>query len=176
MRNVCRFGILTPPRIFLVALQLYYNALVPMSTTSHRGRSMKYGVISMKHFTQDLSDWNWLYTAGRCVHCVLYTRTVSVLNYYDIKVISGFTDFDGGCWRHLPTVLNALCINVGWDGIEELRLPSGTERRLDPVNSETQVYRCHCTRNKCTDYCLRGSFSHSCMNTSSYYSTTAGSP
>lgn len=47
--------------------QLYYNALVPMSTTSHRGRSMKYGVISMKHLTEDLEDWTWLYTAGRYV-------------------------------------------------------------------------------------------------------------
>ncbi|CAM9202160.1 unnamed protein product [Hapterophycus canaliculatus] len=45
--------------------KLYYNALVPISTTSHRGRSMKYGVISMKHLTEDLEDWTWLYTAGR---------------------------------------------------------------------------------------------------------------
>ncbi|CAM9227719.1 unnamed protein product [Laminaria digitata] len=45
--------------------KLYYNALVPISTTSHRGRSMKYGVISMKHLTEDLKDWTWLYTAGR---------------------------------------------------------------------------------------------------------------
>lgn len=45
--------------------QLYYNALVPISTTLHRGRSMKYGVMSMKHFEEDLTDWTWLYTAGR---------------------------------------------------------------------------------------------------------------
>eukprot|EP00904_Undaria_pinnatifida_P001568 jgi/Undpi1/11411/HiC_scaffold_30.g13708.m1 len=45
--------------------KLYYNALVPISTTSHRGRSMKYGVISMEHLTEDLNDWTWLYTAGR---------------------------------------------------------------------------------------------------------------
>ncbi|CAN0421399.1 unnamed protein product, partial [Ectocarpus sp. 13 AM-2016] len=44
---------------------LYYNALVPLSTTSHRGRSMKYGVISTKHLNEDLTDWTWLYTAGR---------------------------------------------------------------------------------------------------------------
>lgn len=50
---------------FLALTQLYYNALVPISTTSHRGRSMKYGVISMKHLTEDLTDWTWLYTAGR---------------------------------------------------------------------------------------------------------------
>lgn len=47
--------------------QLYYNALVPISTTSHRGRSMKYGVISMNHLQEDLGDWTWLYTAGRYV-------------------------------------------------------------------------------------------------------------
>eukprot|EP00903_Cladosiphon_okamuranus_P009410 g8974.t1 len=45
--------------------KLYYNALVLISTTSHRGRSMKYGVISMKHLAEDLADWTWLYTAGR---------------------------------------------------------------------------------------------------------------
>ncbi|CAM9099014.1 unnamed protein product [Ectocarpus sp. 4 AP-2014] len=45
--------------------KLYYNALVPLSTTSHRGRSMKYGVISTKHLAEDLTDWTWLYTAGR---------------------------------------------------------------------------------------------------------------
>eukprot|EP00752_Nemacystus_decipiens_P010611 g9449.t1 len=45
--------------------KLYYNALVSISTTSHRGRSMKYGVISMKHLAEDLTDWTWLYTAGR---------------------------------------------------------------------------------------------------------------
>lgn len=56
-----------PPFAMPVSFQLYYNALVPMATTSHRGRSMKYGVISMKHLTEDLTDWTWLYTAGRSV-------------------------------------------------------------------------------------------------------------
>lgn len=28
---------------------------------------MKYGIISMKHLQEDLEDWTWLYTAGRCV-------------------------------------------------------------------------------------------------------------
>lgn len=46
--------------------QLYYNPLVPMAMTRHRGRSMKYGVISMEHLKNDLADWTWLYAAGRC--------------------------------------------------------------------------------------------------------------
>ncbi len=28
---------------------------------------MKYGVISMEHLMEDLVDWTWLYTAGRCL-------------------------------------------------------------------------------------------------------------
>lgn len=44
---------------------MYYNALVPMPTTSHHGRPMKYGVVSMEHLRADLEDWTWLYAAGR---------------------------------------------------------------------------------------------------------------
>ncbi|CAM9279633.1 unnamed protein product [Choristocarpus tenellus] len=45
--------------------RLYYNAMVPIPTPPHRGRLMKYGVISLDHLKTDLSDWTWLYAAGR---------------------------------------------------------------------------------------------------------------
>ncbi|CAM9106839.1 unnamed protein product [Ascophyllum nodosum] len=45
--------------------KMYYNTLIPITSTPHRGRSMKYGVISTKHLTEDLRDWTWLYAAGR---------------------------------------------------------------------------------------------------------------
>lgn len=85
------------------------------------GRSMKYGVISMKHFTKDLSDWTWLYTAGRCVHCTVcyvrfpcvvavettgYLKSVGVLQVAALQVFSEYTEvstcrLDGGCWSRL---------------------------------------------------------------------------
>lgn len=66
---VAKHLLLTPqgsPYFSCPSGQLYYNAMVPMPTTAHQGRSMKYGVISMDHLQTDLQDWAWLYTAGRC--------------------------------------------------------------------------------------------------------------
>lgn len=35
------------------------------SSSSHRQRRIKYGVISSDHLRRDLCDWDWLYAAGR---------------------------------------------------------------------------------------------------------------
>ncbi|CAM9265779.1 unnamed protein product [Discosporangium mesarthrocarpum] len=44
---------------------IYYNTMVPLTSTSHHGRLMKYGVISLDDLKTDLTEWTWLYTAGR---------------------------------------------------------------------------------------------------------------
>lgn len=43
---------------------LYFNTSVPLPG-AQGARLLKYGVISLPHFMQDLRSWTWLYAAGR---------------------------------------------------------------------------------------------------------------
>jgi translocator assembly and maintenance protein 41 len=44
---------------------VYYNTLVLMQSSAHRGRLMKYGVVSRADLEDDLVSWRWLYLSGR---------------------------------------------------------------------------------------------------------------
>lgn len=44
---------------------MWYNAMVRMNTSRYPNRLMKYGVINRSKFIEDLTQWKYLYVAGR---------------------------------------------------------------------------------------------------------------
>lgn len=54
---------------------MWYNTTIPMNIKRFPKRFMKYGVISQEKFVRDLTEWKWLYVAGRLHKPVMIFRS-----------------------------------------------------------------------------------------------------